>query len=153
MKSIASIKIHHILYVIGVIFIGYYIYCTIDFAIYSYSRWGRFEFDAAEQMGFLYALISPFVLAYHIHRRIDSNPSDDKFKIALKLSIRALRVAYLITIGLMPLVFTITALAFYFNDFSGTTKPLDSESILILSAGLISAVSSFFIIKLTLKYK
>ena len=71
MKSIASIKIRHILYVIGVVFIGYYIYDTIDFAIYSYSRWGRYEFDTAGQLGLLYALASPFVLAYHIHRKID----------------------------------------------------------------------------------
>jgi hypothetical protein len=153
MKSMSQIKIYHILYVIGTIFVGLYLYGTIEFAVYSFYRWGRFEFDVAEQIGFLYALISPFVLAYHIHRKNNSNPSESRLKIILRISVRVLRVGYLITIGLMPLVFTIAALAYYFNDFSKNIKPLDIESFLILSAGLLSAVSSFFIIKLALKYK
>ena len=137
----------------GVIFAAYYIYGGIEFAIYAKQRWGTYAFDFKEQLGYMYALASPFVLAYHIQSGISSqNQTISKWRYA-HIFIRICRAIYLFTIALLPLVFTIVAVAFFFNEFNTKNHPIDLDSVLILAAGIFSLLSPFFIIWMTWRYK
>ena len=153
MSIIRKLKIFHILYGVGVIFAALYIYGGIEFAIYAKQRWGTYAFDFKEQLGYIYALASPFVLAYHIQSGSSSrNQIISKWRYVHILT-RISRVIYLFTIALLPLVFTIVAVAFFFNEFNTKNHPIDLESILILAAGIFSLLSTFFIIWMTWRYK
>jgi hypothetical protein len=153
MSIISKLKIFHILYGVGVFFTSFYIYGGIEFAIFAKQHWGTYFFDFKEQLGYIYALASPFVLAYHIQIGSSSkNRTISKWRYVYILT-RIFRVIYLFTIALLPLVFTIVAVAFFFNEFNIKNHPIDLEPILMLLAGTFSLLSTFFIIWMTWRYK
>jgi hypothetical protein len=154
MMLLANLKITHLLYCVGVFFSVLYIYGGIDFALYSYERWGvPFIFDWREQLGYVYLLASPYVLAYHIQKGVKLSVVNVLNRSRISIVFGLIRLLYLITISLLPLIFTIVSLAFIFNDFNGAFSSIDLGLFIFLLLGFLSPLCSFYIIKFAFQYK
>jgi hypothetical protein len=154
MKLITSIKTHHMLYLMGFFFTGLYLYGVIDYAFYSYNRWGVIDLNFNEPLRYLHVSIGPFILAYHIRQKCDENFDENKYKSFFKKTIKLARFAYLIYLALIPLALSVETFEFLFYDFFySDDKLIDLESSLIFLFALLAIASSCVIFKLTIKYR
>ena len=154
MKSIQSIKIHHVLYMVGAIVVGIYFYGMAYIAINAYISGEKYRFDLVGLLWTLHILVSPFVLAYHTHAKHSDPSTQPRSRFILRQCLTLLRIAYLIYIAYMPMELAIGAFAFLYKDFfGGDSKEIDIDSALIFLTALGLAVLSFFIIWQTFKYR
>lgn len=153
MKLLGKIKAAHILYVTGILFAILYVYATLDYAAYSYKRWGKFDLELEYQWQFIYVLAYPFVLAIHIQKPKSDENLQNPISSRYSLVVRVIRVIYLSTIALLPLFFSAIVADFFISDFNGATKPINIELAFFILVGLLSPLCSYFMFRVAFKYR
>lgn len=150
MIMLKKLSLQNALYATGFVFTTLYIYNIIDFATYANNRWGTFSLAFEDQLFFIYVLISPFVLGYHISEKNKVNSSPNNYTSLLAKIVRSI---YLATIAVIAFAFSFAlAVATNYEFRINNDRDFIQASVLGILT-IVFLISSFTILKLAFKYK